>query len=75
MPAVTTRASKAVLKARAARDLRNIDGDAAVFRIEEAERRRMVAKEATASQKLAKPDSLEKTKVVFYKESKYFVRE
>lgn len=44
MPAVTTRASKAVLKARAARDLRNIDGDAAVFRIEEAERRRMVAK-------------------------------
>ena len=43
--------------------------------IHEAERwrRRMVAKEATASQKLAKPDSLEKTKIVSYKESKYFV--
>ena len=45
--------------------------------IHEAERwrRRVVAKEATNSQKLAKPDLLEKTKVVFYKESKYFVRE
>lgn len=43
--------------------------------IHEAERwrRRVVAKE-TASQKLAKPDHLEKTKVVSYKESKYFVR-
>lgn len=45
--------------------------------IHEAERwrRRVVAKEATASQKLAKPDHLEKTKVVSYKESKYFVRD
>ena len=45
--------------------------------IHEAERwrRRVVAKEATNSQKLAKPDLLEKTKIVSYKESKYFVRE
>ena len=45
--------------------------------IHEAERwrRRVVAKEATNSQKLAKPDSLENTKIVSYKESKYFVRD
>ena len=45
--------------------------------INEAERwrRRVVAKEATSSQTLAKPDILEKTKVVFHKESKYFVRD
>ena len=45
--------------------------------IHEAERwrRRVVAKEATASQKLAEPDIIEKTKVVSYKESKYFVRD
>ena len=43
MKSPKTRASKAVLKARAARDLAAIDGDQAVFRIEEAQRRRMVA--------------------------------
>ena len=43
MKSPKTRASKAVLKARAARDLAAIDGDQAVFRIEEAARRRMVA--------------------------------
>ena len=45
--------------------------------INEAERwrRRVVAKEATNSQTLAKPDIIEKTKIVFHRESKYFVRD
>ena len=44
--------------------------------IAEAERwrRSVVAKEATAGKKLAKPDILEKTKIVHEHESKYFIK-